>query len=120
MNWLLQRVLAQSPIGGLPNEDAITDGASDAFVDRIRDGSLNLSDIPVFISYYIEIGIAMAGIVSFLMLLYGGYQYIIGGVYSDMRESGKQTITYAIGGLILSLLAYGIVTIVQLFATSIT
>ena len=57
--------------------------------------------------------------VAFIMLLVGGYQYIIGGVYSDMREQGKNTLMYAIGGFVLALLAYGIVTIVQLAATSI-
>lgn len=116
MNWLIQRALAQDSLTGLP---APTDDNA-GLIDRIRTGQLTLSDIPNFISYYIQVGIAVAGIVAFLMLLYGGYQYIIGGVYSDMREQGKQTITYAIGGLVLSLLAYGIVSIVQLFATAIT
>lgn len=91
---------------------------SGGLVEKIKTGQVSLSDIPSFITYYIEVGIAVAGIVAFLMLLVGGYQYIVGGVYSDMKEQGKQTITYAISGLVLSMLAYGIVTLVQLFATS--
>jgi hypothetical protein len=87
--------------------------------DKIKTGDIHLSDIPDFISYFIQIGIMIAGIVAFLMILVGGYQYIIGGVYSEQREKGKQTLIYAVSGFILAMLAYAIVTLVQLFATSI-
>src|SRR3990170_3903023 len=77
--------------------------------DKIKSGDLHLSDIPAFISYFIEMAIILAGIVAFLMIIVGGYQYIIGGVYSEMREQGKNTLTYAITGFVLAMLAYGIV-----------
>lgn len=88
--------------------------------DKIRSGNIQLNDIPDFIASFIEAAILFAGVVAFLMILIGGYQYIIGGVYSDMREQGKSTLTYAIAGFILSMLSYAIVTIVQLAATSFT
>lgn len=87
--------------------------------EKIQSGDIHLSDIPDFITYFIKTGIMAAGIISFLMLLIGGYQYIIGGVYSEMKEKGKNTLFYAITGLIVSMLAYAIVTIVQLFATAV-
>ena len=85
---------------------------------KIRSGDIHLSDIPTFITYFIQTAIVFAGIVAFIMILVGGYQYIIGGIYSDMRESGKTTVIYAISGFVLSLLAYGIVNLIQLAATS--
>jgi hypothetical protein len=88
-------------------------------VQKIRTGEIHLSDIPAFISYFIEIAISFAGIVAFLMIIVGGYQYIIGGIYSDMREQGKTTLIYAISGFVLSMLAYAIVNLVQLAATGI-
>ncbi len=88
-------------------------------VDKIKSGDIHLSDIPDFLSYFIQTAIIASGIIAFLMILVGGYQYIIGGVYSEQREKGKQTLTYAISGLVLSLLAYAIVSIVQLFATAV-
>ena len=91
---------------------------SGRLADAIRTGDIHISDIPEFISYFISMGIVAAGSIAFLMLLYGGYQYIIGGVYSDMRDQGKTTITYAITGLVLSLLSYAIVSIVQLAVTA--
>ena len=102
-------------------------GSSDGFsllpqsgelAEAIRTGEIHLYHIPEFISYFIEVAIIAAGTISFLMLLIGGYQYIVGGVYSDMRDQGKTTITYAIVGLVLSMLSYAIVSIVQLFVTA--
>lgn len=86
-------------------------------VEKIRAGNIHLSDIPLFISYFISIAIVFAGIIAFLMIIVGGYQYIVGGLYSDMREQGKTTLIYAISGFVLSLLAYAIVNLVQLAAT---
>jgi hypothetical protein len=96
----------------------ILPGGTTDLANKIRSGDIHLSDLPAFLSYFIETAIVLAGIVAFIMLLVGGYQYIIGGVYSDMREQGKTTLFYAIAGFVLSLLAYGIVNLVQLAATS--
>lgn len=95
----------------LPKEDA-------GLVKKIQTGDIHLSDIPLFISSFIEGAILLAGMIAFLMILVGGYQYIIGGVYSEMREQGKNTLTYAIVGFVLAMLAYAIVTLIQLAATS--
>jgi hypothetical protein len=92
---------------------------NDSLIEKLQSGNIHLSDLPLFIASFIEAAIVFAGIVSFLMILVGGYQYIIGGVYSDMRENGKNTLIYAISGFVLALLSYAIVTIVQLAATAI-
>jgi hypothetical protein len=93
--------------------------ANESLVDKLQSGNIHLSDVPLFIASFIEAAIIFAGIIAFLMILVGGYQYIIGGVYSDMREDGKNTLIYAISGFVLSLLSYAIVTIIQLAATAI-
>jgi len=105
---MIQKAFAQN-LSLLPSQGDL--------VNKIRTGDIHLSDIPAFISYFIEISIAFAGMIAFLMIIVGGYQYIIGGVYSDMREQGKTTLIYAISGFVLSLLAYAIVNLVQLAAT---
>ncbi len=92
--------------------------ADESLVEKLQSGNLHLSDLPLFIASFIEVAIIFAGIIAFLMILVGGYQYIIGGVYSDMRESGKNTLIYAVSGFILAMLSYAIVTIVQLAATA--
>jgi len=108
---IIPKALANRAVTLLPADDT-------TLANKIRSGEIGLSDIPKFISYFIEIAIIAAGSIAFLMIIVGGYQYIIGGVYSEMREKGKTTLTYAISGFVLSLLAYAIVTLVQLAATS--
>jgi hypothetical protein len=52
------------------------------------------------------------GLVSVIMLIYGGLRYILSGGDSKKVTDAKNTILYAIIGLIISLLAYAIVNFV--------
>jgi hypothetical protein len=54
----------------------------------------------------------IVGIVSVIMLIYGGLRYILSGGDSKKVTDAKNTILYAIIGLIISLLAYAIVNFV--------
>lgn len=110
LDRFIQTALAAESISILPRTGKL--------VEKLQSGNIQISDIPDFIAFFIQTAILLAGVVAFLMILVGGYQYIIGGVYSDMREQGKNTLIYAISGFVLAMLAYGIVTIVQLAATS--
>lgn len=52
------------------------------------------------------------GLVSVVMLLYGGLRYIISGGDSKKVTEAKNTVLYAIIGLIIAILAYAIVNFV--------
>ena len=52
------------------------------------------------------------GIVSVIMLIYGGLRYVVSGGDSKKVTDAKNTIMYAIIGLIISILAYAIVNFV--------
>ena len=52
------------------------------------------------------------GTISVIMLIYGGLRYIISGGDSKKVTDAKNTIMYAIIGLIISILAYAIVNFV--------
>lgn len=52
------------------------------------------------------------GIISVVMLIFGGIRYIISGGDQKKVTDAKNTILYAIIGLIISLLAYAIVNFV--------
>lgn len=52
------------------------------------------------------------GIISVIMLIYGGLRYIISGGDSKKVTDAKNTILYAIIGLIISILAFAIVNFV--------
>ena len=90
---------------------------SGPLAEKIQSGQIHLSDLPAFIVYFINFGIVIAGSLSLLFLVIGGYRYIIGGIMQSEREEGKNTVIYAIIGLVVSLLAWAILNIVQLLVT---
>jgi hypothetical protein len=57
--------------------------------------------------------IALAGIALFIMLLVGGVKYITSGGDPKAAEGAKNTITYAIGGLVLILVSYLILVVIK-------
>jgi hypothetical protein len=113
--FIIKTVMAQ-PVTLLPSE--ASGGKYQELVGKIKTGEIELSDLPLFALYFIEIAVVAAGMIAFIMIIYGGYQYVVGGVVSEMKEKGKTTLSYAIGGLVVSLLSYAIVSLIQLAATS--
>ena len=95
-------VLAQ-PSGGLQggaDSAAPTGAESDLFGP---DGIFRtISNILVF----------LIGAVSVVMLIIGGFRYVLSGGDSGNVESAKNTILYAIIGIIVAFLAYAAVTFV--------
>ena len=57
--------------------------------------------------------IALAGIALFITLLTGGIKYITSGGDPKAVAGAKNTITYAIGGLLLILVSYLILVIIK-------
>ncbi len=52
------------------------------------------------------------GVISVLMIIYGGIQYSLSGTDQSKTTSAKNTIVYAVIGLIVALMAYAIVNFV--------
>lgn len=56
--------------------------------------------------------LAIVGVIAVVMLIYGGIRYIISGGDQKKVTDAKNTILYAIIGLIISLLSYAIINFV--------
>ncbi len=105
-------------ISGKPTSGAGTVAARDtALTCGIKSGRIPLWLIPFYIVRVIDFLLFFGGLISVLFMVIGGYHMIIGS-YSEEKENGKNTIKYAILGLVVTLLAYTIVTVVMLFLTS--
>ena len=89
----------------------------DILACAVETGNVKLWMLPYFISYIANFVINITGTISVLMVLLGGFWYMTGGI-SDDKEKGKKTITYALIGLGLSMLAWIIVNIIQVAVTS--
>lgn len=75
-------------------------------------GNLNSEGIPLLLNNVIGIASLAAGVVSVVMIIVGAIQYI-GSGGGDGLVKAKKTITYAISGLVISILAYTIVTFIN-------
>lgn len=79
---------------------------------KIENGTIGLKDIPIFIVKAIDLFSKIAGSVAVLMLMYGGVLYMFGELMGT-KDKAKQTITYAISGLVLTFFAWLIINIVK-------
>ncbi|MFA6527934.1 MAG: pilin [Candidatus Gracilibacteria bacterium] len=83
----------------------------------IKTGDMHLWMLPYYVTRLIEFAIGIAGIISVLFTILGGYFYAWGGLTED-KEKGKKTVMYALIGLALSAFAWILVNIVQTTLTA--
>jgi len=99
-------------------KDLMTTGARDGILGcAIQTGNIHLWMIPYYITYIIEFLMTVAGLISVLFVIIGGYLYAWGGLTED-KEKGKKTVMYALIGLVLATLGWIIVNIIQVQLTS--
>ena len=60
----------------------------------------------------INIMLYAIGVISVVMLIYGGFRYVISGGQKESVTAAKNTILYAIVGLLIAIFAYAIVKFV--------
>ena len=102
----------------LPADDTYIEGYGDACIglaDAIRTGNIHLRHIPCFIKYFSQTLIAIAGTLSVIFVIIGGYRYILGA--DTGKDDAKRTILYALIGLAVSLMSWILVDIVIQFVT---
>lgn len=83
----------------------------------LRTGRFRLSMLPYMTLYGIKFFSGLAGVLSVLYIVIGGYHFIIGSL-TEEKEKGKKTVMYALVGFALSMLAYTIVNLVQIAVSS--
>ena len=83
---------------------------------RFTTGDFEVSDVPCYAVYLVEFFIWLVASIAVLFVVIGGYQYIFSGT-SDDKETGKHTITYALSGLAITVLAWTVVNWVQVLVT---
>lgn len=102
----------------LPGDNTNLGGYGDACINlaaMIRQGTITLRQIPCFIQYFSYTLIAVAGTISVIFVMIGGFRYVVGS--ENAKDEAKRTITSALIGLAVSLLAWVLVDIVLQFAT---
>lgn len=94
----------------IPDED---EGLKKAF----QTGEFSLDLIMKFGFYIIQTLIELAGVVAVIMIMVGGYRYVIGSLSED-KESGKNTLKFSLIGFAVAVLSWIIVDFVITFFTT--
>lgn len=61
----------------------------------------------------IQVVLSIVGILTVGMIIYGGIQYVISNGDAAKLQKAKNTILYGVVGLVVSMLAFGIVTYIS-------
>jgi heme/copper-type cytochrome/quinol oxidase subunit 2 len=65
-----------------------------------------------WVGNYINVFLAVVGIIAVAYLIYGGFRYMTSGGNEEAAESAKKIITNSIIGLVVIILSYIIVTVI--------
>jgi hypothetical protein len=87
--------------------DCAKDGA-----DNVKTGGANSSNLDTAIKTITNILLFIIGAVSVIMLIIGGLKYVMSNGSADAIKSAKNTILYAIIGIIVAIAAYAIIEFV--------
>jgi hypothetical protein len=119
--FLKSDVFAQSnfnPPTVLPAQDIDIGGTAGACVGlatMIQTGDIHLRNIPCFIKFITQTIIGAAGSIAVLFVMIGGYKYVV--LPDEDKDKAKKTITHALIGLAVSLMAWIIIDLVIQLAT---
>ncbi|HYD34909.1 MAG TPA: hypothetical protein VD999_02480 [Vitreimonas sp.] len=120
---LPSQILAASPMGSNPPADALRDfdKVDKATLDALN--PLKFMNSPVanelstpggFISRFLLFAFPIAGLILFVMIVWGGFEMLSGAASKKSIDSGRQRITAAILGFMMLFCAYWIMQIVEI------
>lgn len=76
-------------------------------------GVATIKGIEAIFENVITVALAFAGIVLFVMFLTGGFRYLTAGGDAKATEAARGTLTHAIAGLVVLVLAYIIIQFIS-------
>ena len=74
-----------------------------------------LSDLEIIFENVVSVLLALGGFALLIMLLIGGFKYLTSGGDPKAVEGAKNTLTYAIGGVVLLAASYLILKLIENF-----
>ena len=98
-------VLSSIPVGASKLEDGANAARGEGMPDTLFGNSGIITDIT-------NVMLFLAGALAVVMIIYGGLRYVISGGNSTAVSAAKNTILYAIVGLVVAFLAFAVVNFV--------
>jgi len=99
--------LVLAPLVSVPASAQISSGITAASTEELKNKSID--DLPKNI---VNVLLWIIGIVSVVMIIWSGFNYIISHGDSGKVQKAKMTLVYAVVGLVIAVLSYTIVNFV--------
>jgi len=77
------------------------------------DDPATFDQLPTYIGNILQAMIPLIGLVSFIMILVGGFTILTAGGNPEGIKRGGQTITYAVAGLALAIVSWLILVFIE-------
>lgn len=74
-----------------------------------------ISDLNLLFQNFLKVAISLVGLAMLTMILVGGFKYLSAGNDKDATQKAQKTLTFAIGGFILSVSAWIILNFIGRF-----
>jgi hypothetical protein len=81
----------------------------------VRNGVATIQGVQCLLGNILTIAISGIGLVGFIMLIVGSFRYLLSGGNAKGVDGGKQTMTFAIIGLVVALTSFMILQLVADF-----
>lgn len=101
--------LAVAPAASAESDFTLTNGVSSAKGDGVSDNTASPESL---VKQFVNIFLFAVGALSVIMLIWGGIRYTTSAGDSNKVQAAKNTVLYAIVGLVIAILAYAIVNMV--------
>ena len=101
--------LAVAPAASAEGDYTLNSGVTSAKGDGVNDTT---SDPQALVRQFVNIFLFAVGALSVIMLIWGGIRYTTSAGDSNKVQAAKNTVLYAIVGLVIAILAYAIVNMV--------
>ena len=101
--------LAVAPAASAEGDFTLTNGVNSARGEGVSETA---SDPQTLVKQFVNIFLFAVGALSVIMLIWGGIRYTTSAGDSNKVTAAKNTVLYAIVGLVVAILAYAIVNMV--------
>ena len=101
--------LAVAPVASAEGDFTLTNGVNSAKGEGVSETA---SDPQTLVKQFVNIFLFAVGALSVIMLIWGGIRYTTSAGDSNKVQAAKNTVLYAIVGLVVAILAYAIVNMV--------
>lgn len=110
-------LLAQATSGDCSSTNGVSQGCLDTFNDILLPEQAKQAQFATprgIISELLPYAFVIAGLILFVMLLWGGFEMLTGAADTKSQEAGKQRITNAIIGFALLFVSYWLAKILEI------